>query len=236
MKSKKTLTVLTILLLCGAMLAASSAPVAGKRVYDEGNLFSSLEEASLEEEIARFRDETGMDFAVLTNMLPRGNVSAESVADDFYDEHGFGLDEEHSGALYYIDMSDRYHHLSTTGRMIDIMTDERIQSAIDACRSSLSEGNYGSAALKMLEEVRRYHKAGIPEGQYRYDVLTGQRQTAWHKMLTSDELMPSLAAGFVVGLTVTMVSAESCPSTGGTGLLIGGVTALLLCATGYFLF
>ena len=205
MKSKKTMAVLTILLLCGAMLTVSSAPATEKRVYDEGNLFSSLEEASLEEEIARFREETGMDFVVLTNTLPHGNVSAEAVADDFYDERGFGLDEEHSGALYYIDMSDRYQHLSTTGRMIDIMTDERIQSAINACRSSLSAGNYGSVALKMLAEVRRYHKAGIPEGQYRYDVLTGQRLTARHKMLTSGELMLSLAAGFAVTIIFVAV-------------------------------
>ena len=205
MKYKKTLMALTILLFCGALLTAFSAPSAGKRVFDEGNLLTSAEIAGLEEEIARFQDDTGMDFVVLTNTLPIQNKSAEEVADDFYDYNGFGLDEEHSGALYYIDMSDRYQHLSTTGMMIDIMTDERIQSAIDACRSSLSAGNCGSAALKMLEEVRRFHKAGIPQGQYRYDILTGQRLTARHRALTFGELMLSLAAGIAVTVVFVVV-------------------------------
>lgn len=205
MKCKKMPIVLTIPLLCGVLFTVCSASAVGKRVYDEGKLFSGLEETSLEEEIARFQDDTGMDFVVLTNTLPHGNVSAEAIADDFYDEHGFGLDEEHSGALYYIDMSDRYHHLSTTGRMIDIMTDERIQSAIDACRPALSAGNYGSAALTMLDELRLYHNAGIPEGQYRYDVLTGRRITARHKALTSGELALSLAGGLVVAVVFVAV-------------------------------
>lgn len=154
--------------MCVHCLYSIQVLAAGKRVYDDGSLFTNLEVASLEEAIAQFQDETGMDFVVLTSTLSHGSTSSEAVADNYYDEGGFGFDTEHSGVLYYIDMSNRYQHLSTTGQMIDLMTDERIQSAIDACRPFLSAGNYGSAALTMLDKVLRFVKLASPEDQYRY--------------------------------------------------------------------
>ena len=140
-----------------------------------------------------------MDFVIVTsNESHKG--SAQQVADDFYDQGGFGLDEENSGILYYIDMDDRYHYLSTTGAMIDYMTDARIENAIDEVTRYLSAGAYAQGASQMISIVRQYVRAGIPEGQYRYDVVTGQRLTARHKALTKNEIILALVIGFAVCL------------------------------------
>lgn len=180
-------------------LWASVALADGDRVFDRAELFTASEVQELEQEIQAFQEETGMDFVIVTsNESHKG--SAQQIADAFYEQGGFGLDEEKSGILYYIDMDDRYHYLSTTGAMIDYMTDARIENAIDEVTRYLSAGAYAQGASQMISIVRQYVRAGIPEGQYRYDVFTGQRLTARHKALTKNEIILALVIGFAVCL------------------------------------
>ena len=140
-----------------------------------------------------------MDFVILTSSESHDG-SAQQVADEYYDQGGFGLDEENSGILYYIDMDDRYHYLSTTGVMQDYLTDARIENAIDEVTRYLSAGAYAQGASQMISIVRQYIRDGIPEGQYRYDVVTGQRLTARHKALTKNEILLALVIGLAVCL------------------------------------
>ena len=187
------------LLLVLSCLWASAALADGDRVFDRAELFTASEVQELEQEIHAFQEETGMDFVILTSSESHDG-SAQQVADEYYDQGGFGLDEEKSGILYYIDMDDRYHYLSTTGAMIDYMTDARIENAIDEVTRYLSAGAYAQGASQMISIVRQYVRAGIPEGQYRYDVVTGQRLTARHKALTKNEIILALVIGFAVCL------------------------------------
>ena len=187
------------LLLILSCLWAGAALASEDRVFDRAELFTASEVQELEQEIQAFQEETGMDFVIVTsNESHKG--SAQQVADEYYDQGGFGLDEEKSGILYYIDMDDRYHYLSTTGAMIDYMTDARIENAIDEVTRYLSAGAYAQGASQMISIVRQYVRAGIPEGQYRYDVVTGQRLTARHKALTKNEILLALVIGFAVCL------------------------------------
>ena len=187
------------LLLILSCLWAGAALASEDRVFDRAELFTASEVQELEQEIQAFQEETGMDFVIVTsNESHKG--SAQQIADAFYEQGGFGLDEEKSGILYYIDMDDRYHYLSTTGAMIDYMTDARIENAIDEVTRYLSAGAYAQGASQMISIVRQYVRAGIPEGQYRYDVVTGQQLTARHKALTKNEILLALVIGFVVCL------------------------------------
>lgn len=196
---------LIVFLALAAVFHLSSAGAEDTRIFDRAGLFTRGEEQSLAEEIARFQEETGMDFVIVTSDEEHGDASQQQVADAFYDRGGFGLDEENSGILYYIDMYERWHYLSTTGKMIDYMTDERVASAIESCKGELSRGAYARAASRMISLVGGYVKKGIPEGQYRYDVVTGQRLTARHKALTSTEMLVCAAIAMAVGLGFVVV-------------------------------
>lgn len=208
----------TAALLCLTWLAIAFSPAlaAEQRIFDSGNLFSPSEELEISAAIARFQEDTGMDFVILTSRNAHDGESAETIADDFYDRGGYGFDEEHSGVLYYIDMYERYQHLSTTGSMIDYMTDERIASTVDSCQPYLSANNYKAAALTMLSKIEGYYKAGIPEGQYRYDVITGERLTARHKVLTQMELLVSAVIALALGLLYTLIIKRSYQLKGST--------------------
>lgn len=204
-KNVKRKLFLILFLALAAVFSLSSAGAEDTRIFDRADLFTRGEEQSLAEEIARFQEETGMDFVIVTSDEAHGDASQQQVADAFYDRGGFGLDEENSGILYYIDMYERWHYLSTTGKMIDYMTDERIASAIESCKGELSRGAYARAASRMISLVSGYVKKGIPEGQYRYDVVTGQRLTARHKALTSTEMLVCAAIAMAVGLGFVVV-------------------------------
>lgn len=197
MKKKQAWLALLTALLLASVLGGALAD--GARVFDRADLFSSSEERAIEESIAAFQESTGMDFVVLTAREDYDG-SQQQVADAFYEQGGFGLDDEHSGIIYFIDMYDRYHYLSTTGQMIDYMPDVRIDSAIERCKRYLSAGDYAGAVQHMISLVSDYVRSGIPEGQYRYDVVTGQRLTARHKALTKNEILLALVIGLVVCL------------------------------------
>ena len=197
---KRILALLAALLTLTLAMGAAMAATTEERVFDRAGLFSASEASTLRQAITAFQKETKMDFVVVTSNEAHGDASQQEIADSFYDKGGFGLDTEHSGALYYIDMYDRQEYISTTGAMIDYLTDERIELALDASNPNLRAARYADAAEAMLAKVEQFVKAGIPEGQYRYDVVTGQILTARHKALTGTEMLVGGAISLVIGL------------------------------------
>ncbi len=202
MRMKKAISIALLLALC---LCAACALATDQRVFDQGNLLSATEKTALEQAIVQFQKDTGMDFVLVTSTASHGEIDQQTIADDFYDKYGFGLDGERSGVLYYIDLYERAHWLSTTGKMIDYMTDERIDDAIDACAPYLTSGRYGDGAKAMLGKVQGYLRAGIPEGQYQYDVVTGRQLTPRHKALTQNEMLFGAAIALLVGFFFSLV-------------------------------
>lgn len=192
---RKAFAILLLAVLC---LSLAGAAAESERVFDRADLFTSAEEKALNERIVQFQQDTDMDFVIVTSDEPHENVSALTVADEFYRRGGFGLDDEFSGVCYYIDMDDRYHYLSTTGKAIDYMTGDRIDDAIERCTRYLSAGEYAGGAQAMIGVVEDDIRAGVPEGAFRYDVITGEILTSRHKALTTGEIFGSAVIGLIV--------------------------------------
>ncbi len=158
-------------ILIAALLLGFSAVTAfaDQWVYDNADLFTDTEEAELEEKAAAFRTDTGMDFVILT--AEDAYSSAMERADDFYDQNGFAAD----GMLYLIDMYNREAWISTSGEMVYLLTDSRIDSVFDGTNDSLSDGAYYDAAEGVLGICEDYVKSGVPSGgSYAYDSETGE--------------------------------------------------------------
>ena len=193
---KKRLTFLGVLCM---LLCLCTCAFAAPAIIDRADLFSPEEEMQLESAILSFQKETEMDFLLVTSNEPL-SASQTEVADELFDRGGYGLGEEKSGIVYYIDMYERIPYLSTAGAMIDYMTDERIEAAHDASYAYLGSGDYAKAAQTMIDSVARYVAKGIPEGQFQYDVITGQMLTSRHKALTSSEIVVCALIGLVIAL------------------------------------
>lgn len=190
-----------LLLLPGAALAES-------RVFDNADLFTAAEILDMEAYIAQIRTDYQMDVAVLTsNDVPLNRTA--SYADNYYEEQGFGVGADHSGMLLLIDMSNRELYISTEGRMIDYITDSRLDKLLDAGYNELSRGRYGSGAMSVLNLLNTYLDQGRERGSYRYDAVTGQRLTNEYNPLTFGEIMLALIVAIAAaGIFMASVSAS----------------------------
>lgn len=158
-----------------------------QRVYDMAGIFSQAEEERLEDIAAQVSEESGMEL-VIASTEKTGGKTTEEYADDFYEQGGFGTGKDHSGAVFLIDMENRYYWISTEGRMTRYLTDSRIESVLDGdVAEYMADGRYGAAAEAFLKDTGSWIRKGIPGGQYIYDEETGKisvyRRITWYEGL-----------------------------------------------------
>lgn len=207
---KKIKGIMICLLICTFLVMGSMAvwadqtgAVSGQpRVFDQAGLFSETEIIQLEEKIAQCRKSTKMD-VVIVSAYADGERSAEEYADDYYDYGGFGVGKKASGVLllYYMDGPGQPGgecYISTTGTMINMLTDERIESILDDVYGNLGNRDFAGAAEHFLEDVKAYVKEGVESGQYTYDRDTGEI-VRYHSIRLYEVAIAMVIAGISAG-------------------------------------
>lgn len=207
---KKIKGIMICLLICTFLVMGSMAvwadqtgAVSGQtRVFDQAGLFSETEIIQLEEKIAQCRKSTKMD-VVIVSAYADGERSAEEYADDYYDYGGFGVGKKASGVLllYYMDGPGQPGgecYISTTGTMINMLTDERIESILDDVYGDLGNRDFAGAAEHFLEDVKAYVKEGVESGQYTYDRDTGEI-VRYHSIRLYEVAIAMVIAGISAG-------------------------------------
>ena len=186
-----------------AVWADQTGAVSGQtRVFDQAGLFSETEIIQLEEKIAQCRKSTKMD-VVIVSAYADGERSAEEYADDYYDYGGFGVGKKASGVLllYYMDGPGQPGgecYISTTGTMINMLTDERIESILDDVYGDLGKRDFAGATEHFLEDVKAYVKEGVESGQYTYDRDTGEI-VRYHSIRLYEVAIAVVIAGILAG-------------------------------------
>ena len=207
---KKIKGIMICLLICTFLVMGSMAvwadqtgAVSGQpRVFDQAGLFSETEIIQLEEKIAQCRKSTKMD-VVIVSAYADGERSAEEYADDYYDYGGFGVGKKASGVLllYYMDGPGRPGgecYISTAGTMINMLTDERIESILDDVYGDLGNRDFAGATEHFLEDVKAYVKEGVESGQYTYDRDTGEI-VRYHSIRLYEVAIAMVIAGILAG-------------------------------------
>lgn len=207
---KKIKGIMICLLICTFLVMGSMAvwadqtgAVSGQpRVFDQAGLFSETEIIQLEEKIAQCRKSTKMD-VVIVSAYADGERSAEEYADDYYDYGGFGAGKKASGVLllYYMDGPGQPGgecYISTAGTMINMLTDERIESILDDVYGDLGNRDFAGATEHFLEDVKVYVKEGVESGQYTYDRDTGEI-VRYHSIRLYEVAIAMVIAGILAG-------------------------------------
>lgn len=207
---KKIKGIIICLLICTFLVMGSMAvwadqtgAVSGQpRVFDQAGLFSETEIIQLEENIAQCRKSTKMD-VVIVSAYADGERSAEEYADDYYDYGGFGAGKKASGVLllYYMDGPGEPGgecYISTAGTMINMLTDERIESILDDVYGDLGNRDFAGATEHFLEDVKAYVKEGVESGQYTYDRDTGEI-VRYHSIRLYEVAIAMVIAGILAG-------------------------------------
>lgn len=207
---KKIKGIMICLLICTFLVMGSMAvwadqtgAVSGQpRIFDQAGLFSETEIIQLEEKIAQCRKSTKME-VVIVSAYADGERSAEEYADDYYDYGGFGVGKKASGVLllYYMDGPGQPGgecYISTAGTMINMLTDERIESILDDVYGDLGNRDFAGAAEHFLEDVKAYVKEGVESGQYTYDRDTGEI-VRYHSIRLYEVAIAMVIAGILAG-------------------------------------
>ncbi len=172
---RRWISLLLAALLLGAMgwSAAMAAGTEGQRVFDQAGLFSAQGAQSLEDALAGAIRSTGLDMAVVTTG-DAGGRTAREYADDFYDDNAIGKDLGDDGLLFLIDMDNREAWISTYGKAVDHINDDRVQDILDDAYNGLASGDYEAAAMSFVQGAERWALADIDPNQHRYDEETGK--------------------------------------------------------------
>lgn len=179
-----------------------------QRLFDEAGLLSEKEKEYIESSLAACRKKTGMDVVAVT-AYNDGRRSAMEYADDYYDENGFGAGKENSGVLVllYMDAPGQRggeSYISTTGNMIRILTDRRIDKIQDDMSGYLRYTDYYGALLAFTDDIEYYVDKGIQAGQYNYDTETGQisryRSIRWYEAAFAFIVSAAVAGSVCLGV------------------------------------
>lgn len=188
------LLILLILVLGSAPLLAES-----RLVVDQAGLFSAAEASVLAEQAQRIGTAYGLELVIVTTDDAEGK-SARDYADDFYDQNGYGIGADKSGILFLLDLDNREAFISTAGSGIRYLTDQRIESVLDAVfDAGLADGDYFAACQAFLTATEAFLIQGIPADQY-----TVEEQGP--NTLTAPEGLAGLAVSGVSGLAFALVN------------------------------
>ena len=155
LKALRYRVMLLALLLLSCFVLASGF-TAGQKVFDNAGLLTDAQEAMLQAESLRVAQAKSVDVILLTVKDAKGKTAME-VADDFYDQNGFGYEAPHgTGILMLIDMDNREAWISTSGEAITYFTDARIQRVLDSVFEYLPNGDYVGSFQAFLGDVEYY--------------------------------------------------------------------------------
>lgn len=172
-----------------------------KRVYDYAGILAQSDVAELENELAKASQEIGMDVTVLTSDFKNGKT-LRAYADDFYDNGGFGVGEDKSGVVIFIDMEDRTVYMGTTGKAISYFTDARIYNMTDGddtLYSQLAAGDYKTAVERCISRLVYYYNQGIEDGQH---TVVETEITPRAKRITLFEFLIAVIIPGIIGVLV----------------------------------
>lgn len=132
---------------------------------DLADVFTGDQKAFLQTETRRLSEAYQMDIVIVTTYDAQ-NKSSREYADDFFDDNNYGVGEDRDGILFLIDFDNGEVYISTSGRGIRYLTDQRIESVLDdVFDSGFADGQYFRGATAFLTSTESYLRQGIPAGQ-----------------------------------------------------------------------
>ena len=141
--------VLTGLLALVFLIVPASAEAAEGRVFDHADILTGQQEEDLQTTIENFRGYAKMDCVVLTEENTAVS-DPELHAQDYYDAAGFGLGEERSGLILYVNMATRDVAACASGDAREILGNRELDRVIDAGYTALADGDYYVSFSQMI--------------------------------------------------------------------------------------
>ena len=135
---------------------AADASMTASGIYDEANLLSEDDEASLLTKLEKYSEKYSADIAIVTTN-DAGGLTAQAYADAYAEKIGQSMSrDEYPGILFLIDMDNREIYMATQGQAINYYDDYRINEVLDNCYAYITDGDYKGTCDAFLKGVRDY--------------------------------------------------------------------------------
>lgn len=168
-------------------------------IDDQAGLFSVEEINQLKTTIAPIEAKSKARIFIVTNT---DNETDSTRFADYYMLEKIG--KNNNGITFYIDLNQRKFIISTSGNMIDYLTDKRIEQTLDDIEPSMKNGNYFQASQSFLDNTNYYFDQGVPGGHYRVDTETGK--ITRYKVLTPTEIAIAFIAAIILSAIFFAIS------------------------------
>ncbi len=132
------------------------------RVVDNADMFSTFEESELTSMINKIVKETGYDLVILTERSIYNYNNVDLYARDFYVYNGYGIDDEFSGIVLFIDMdpSDRQWTTQGCGNVERLLTWDTINTIDDYIYDYMVDGDYTEAMKVYVSKIEELYTTG----------------------------------------------------------------------------
>ncbi len=135
---------------------AADASMTASGIYDEANLLSENDEASLLTKLEKYSEKYSADIAIVTTN-DAGGLTAQAYADAYAEKIGQSMSrDEYPGILFLIDMDNREIYMATQGQAMNYYDDYRINKVLDNCYNYITDGDYKGTCDAFLKGVRDY--------------------------------------------------------------------------------
>lgn len=143
--TKRIIALLFAVLLCMVSLVPAFAESDYVRLIDQAEVLSEDEELELLAQLDEISERQQFDVVVcIVDSLMGDDI--EALADDVYDEFGYGYGEDCDGALLLVSVDDGLWHISTCGYGITALTDYGIQYIGEQMLPDLKADDFYGAA------------------------------------------------------------------------------------------
>lgn len=183
---------LCFLMLLMFVFAPLTATGASSRVFDAADLLTQDEINQLNNTATTLSNTYNLDIIIVTTDDAEGKTS-RAYADDFYDDHDFGVGSNNDGILFLLDMDNQEVYISAAGLGSQYLTDGRKETVLDLVfDNGLSDGDYYGAIKGFLSGTEDYLASGLPT-----DPADKEKAA---NTLSSTEIIASLLAGSFASL------------------------------------
>lgn len=134
-----------------------------ERVFDEADVLSGEEEASLRELIAKKEKIIGADIVLLTIREPSVNDfdAVRDYAQTFYEDNGFGWNQPNGDGVIFVDnWATGYCWMCTTGAVKETLDDSVAKYIVDRTTETVNRdaaGAYKTMVRLTVEEMQNLH-------------------------------------------------------------------------------
>lgn len=163
---KKILMMLFACLLLVMPVRAENHPA---RLIDDADVLTSQEEQVLLKRLDQISESYQCDVVIVVMSSLEGK-DVVSYADDYYDDHGYGMGSGDDGILLLLDMEYREWAISTYGFGISAFNDEAQEDMMDDVLSYLGRNQYANGfhcfsdwCDRILEDARNGSFYGVSE-------------------------------------------------------------------------